>query len=272
MTSIIDATAIIQGPADIYVGAFGATEPTDGTWTDVDTNIWVPAGSTSGGIKVAAAMNYKSIEVDQVPDEVGVRMIGRSTAVETQLAESTLDNIKFLMNGGTITVGGGSTIGTVTIVAATGVMTVSTTHGLAVNDPVFLGAITSTTGVSAGVLYYVKTAPSSTTLTLSRTPGGAALTLTTNGSAASITKATYRSFVPLSSTTAFQPTYNALLIEGPAPGAVSTYRRRLIVRKVLSTSGFELTNKKDDPSSLTAKFGAYYVSDTILPFKLIDQV
>lgn len=272
MTSIIDTTAILQGPCDVYVGAFGATEPTDGTWTDVNTAIWTPAGSTTGGVKVAAAMTYKSIEVDQVPDEVGVRMTGRSTTVETQLAEATLDNIKFLMNGGTITVGGGSSIGTVTIVASTGVMTVSTAHGLAVNDPVFLGAITTTTGVTANTLYYVKTVPSSTTVTLSKTPGGTALSLTGDGSAASITKGTYRSFVPLSSSAAFQPTYSALLLEGPVPGINAAYKRRVIVRKVLSTSGFELTYKKDDPTSLTAKFGAYYVTDAILPFKIIDQI
>lgn len=271
MTSIIDVTSVLQGPADIYVGAFGATEPTDGTWTAVDTSIWTPAGATSGGLKVAAAMTYKSIEVDQVPDEIGVRMTGRSVAVETSLAEMSLSNIKFLMNGGTITPGGGSTLGTVTIVAATGVLTVSAPHTLNVNDPVFLGAITSTTGILAGVLYYVKTVPSSTTLTLSKTPGGTALVLATNGSAAAITKATYNAYEPLSSASAFQPTYSALLIEGPVPGAVASNVRRIIVRKVLSTSGFDMTYKKDDPMSMTAKFGAYYVSDVIKPFKIIDQ-
>jgi hypothetical protein len=270
--STIDTTAILQGPCDVYVGAFGATEPVAGTFTEPSSAIWTPVGATSGGVKLASAMTYKSIDVDQVPDEVGVRLTGRSSTVETQLAESTLANMKFLMNGGTITVGGASSIGTVTIVAATGVMTVSVTHGLAVNDPVFLGAITSTTGVLANTLYYVKTVPSTTTLTLSRTPGGTALTLATDGSAASITKATYQQFEPLSSTDAFQPTYSALLLAGPAPGMVASYRRFVVVRKVLSTSGFELTWKKDDPSTLTAKFGAYYVSDSIKPIRIIDQL
>jgi hypothetical protein len=80
-------------------------------------------------------------------------------------------------------------IGTATIVASTGVFTSSAAHGMAVGDAVYLGTITSTTGVTAGVRYYAKTVPSGTTFTLSATPGGAALTLTTDGSTASVNPA-----------------------------------------------------------------------------------
>jgi hypothetical protein len=77
--------------------------------------------------------------------------------------------------------------GSATVVAATGVWTLST-HGLAVNDQVVLGAITTTTGVTADTVYYVKTVPSGSTFTLSATLGGAALTLVGDGSTASVTK------------------------------------------------------------------------------------
>ena len=83
------------------------------------------------------------------------------------------------------------TVGTATIVASTGVFTVTpptgqTGHGLSVGDAVVLGTITSTTGVSADTTYYVRTVPSATTFTLSATNGGAALSLTTDGSTASV--------------------------------------------------------------------------------------
>lgn len=86
-------------------------------------------------------------------------------------------------------VAGSPSIGTATVVASTGVFTSSAVHGLVVNQPVYLGAITTTTGVTAGVRYYAKTVPSTTTFTLSATPGGAALTLTGDGSTASVTPA-----------------------------------------------------------------------------------
>jgi hypothetical protein len=57
---------------------------------------------------------------------------------------------------------------------------------MAVNDPVYVGAVTTTTGITAGVRYYVKTAPSGTTFTLSATVGGAALTLVGDGSVANV--------------------------------------------------------------------------------------
>ena len=80
----------------------------------------------------------------------------------------------------------GTTIGSATVVASTGVWTSSAAHGLSVGSAVYLGPITTTTGVSAGVRYYALTVPSSTTFTLSAIPGGAALTLTGNGSTTAV--------------------------------------------------------------------------------------
>ena len=102
----VDVTNVLMGPVDVYVGAFGATEPTVSDWvTAIDTGIWVPAGATSGGVKLSVAIDTKTLEVDQVPEEVGVRVTGRKLAVETEMAESTLENVKFLMNGGTLATG-----------------------------------------------------------------------------------------------------------------------------------------------------------------------
>jgi hypothetical protein len=78
----------------------------------------------------------------------------------------------------------GTPYGSATIAAATGIFTTSTqSPALTAGQRVTLGPITTTTGVSEGVNYYVLGASlSTTTFTLSATPDGTALTLTGNGS------------------------------------------------------------------------------------------
>jgi len=73
-----------------------------------------------------------------------------------------------------------------TVVAATDVITTSSAHGLSLNDPVLVsnsgGALpASTPQIVINIPYYVKTIPSSTTLTLSATPGGAVIDFTGTG-------------------------------------------------------------------------------------------
>lgn len=271
----VDSTEVLMGPCDVYVGAYGATEPTLGDWsTAIDTSIWVPAGATSGGVKLSASIDSKTIEVDQVMEELGVRITGRKVACETELSQITLENIKSLMNSGTIT-SGGSTVGSAwTIDATTDVFTSGTAHTLAVGDRVVLGTITTTTGVTAGTTYYVVAVGSSTTMQISATAGGTALNMTSNGSTASVTLLKYKQFEPLSSTEAFAPTYSALLLEGqaPTPATATGWKRRFILRKVLSTGGFEIEQKKDTQQGLKAKWGVFYISDAVKPFKIIDQI
>lgn len=60
-------------------------------------------------------------------------------------------------------------------------------HGAEVNDTVVFGAITGTTGLTAGTTYYVKQVINADTFTVSATAGGAVLPLTTNGTAVSAT-------------------------------------------------------------------------------------
>jgi hypothetical protein len=83
----------------------------------------------------------------------------------------------------------GGSQASVTVVATTGVWTTAAAHNLAVGDTVIFGAITTTTGVTAGVQYVVQTVPSTTTFTVGLTKTGAPLTLVGNGSAATVTRA-----------------------------------------------------------------------------------
>lgn len=86
-------------------------------------------------------------------------------------------------------------VGTVTTTVATGTFTTSAAHGFQVGDVVYLGTMTTTTGVSANTPYFVLTTPTATSFTLSATQGGSALTLTGgDGSSTRVGKATPRKF------------------------------------------------------------------------------
>lgn len=63
------------------------------------------------------------------------------------------------------------------------------------------------------------------------------------------------------------PTYRALLIDGWAP---SGKRRRLIVRKVLSTAAVAEGHDKDNQKVFPVTWTGHYVSATLTPYHLID--
>jgi hypothetical protein len=72
---------------------------------------------------------------------------------------------------------------------------------------------------------------------------------------------------------ATQPTYAALILDGWAPTLPSSAPalRRIIVRKVLSQAKATLAYDKKTQQSLDVTFQAYYVSSTIVPVHGIDQ-
>lgn len=80
----------------------------------------------------------------------------------------------------------GLSLGTVIIDITTGLLTVSAPHDLAVGDWVRLGAMTGAAPFVAGTTYFVESVPTSSTLTLSATLGGAAIVTTSAGSSISI--------------------------------------------------------------------------------------
>jgi hypothetical protein len=84
--------------------------------------------------------------------------------------------------------------------------------------------------------------------------------------------ATFKTFESPTDTSATQPTYRAVLFDGWAPGA-TPFRRRIILRKVLSIEGVkEMAYKKDGQTLLPVKFSGHYVSTSIKPYKIIDQL
>lgn len=64
------------------------------------------------------------------------------------------------------------------------------------------------------------------------------------------------------------PNYRALIVDGRAPEG---FRRRVIVRKVLSTASVETAMEKAGQTVYPVTFTAYYVSTSIKPVKKMDE-
>ncbi|MEU5197289.1 hypothetical protein AB0G86_25110 [Streptomyces scabiei] len=185
----VSVSNLVQGPATLYIGAFGATEPTSATATPASAS-WTDLGGTTGGAEIAINQEYKELEVDQVVDVPGRRLVKRDIQVKTQLAEPTLQNLTYALNDGTYASG-----------------------------------------------------------------------------------ATDNTYEPNNQSSATQPTYRAILIDGWAPGISGTTskRRKVIVRRVLSIDNAVFAYKKDEQSVFTVTFAGHYVSDVLASFKVIDQ-
>ncbi|MFB7111726.1 hypothetical protein [Streptomyces sp. NPDC056291] len=78
----------------------------------------------------------------------------------------------------------------------------------------------------------------------------------------------WQALEPEFATSATQPKYRALLFDGYAPGQL---RRRVIVRKVLSTDAFEMAYTKEDKTTIPVKWAAHYVSPSVAPFRIVDE-
>lgn len=87
----VTSTNLIQGPATVYAGAFGAAEPA--TIATAPAAAWTDVGGTKGGVELNIASEYGTLTVDQVIDIIESRRTGREITVKTTLAEATLDNL-----------------------------------------------------------------------------------------------------------------------------------------------------------------------------------
>lgn len=74
-------------------------------------------------------------------------------------------------------------------------------------------------------------------------------------------------FVPNNIDSAGSPTYSSIIFDGAGAGG---YRRRVIVRKVLSTENVDVTNSKDAQTVYPVTFSSHYVSAAIPSYKIIQ--
>lgn len=74
---------------------------------------------------------------------------------------------------------------------------------------------------------------------------------------------------PLTDNSATQPTYTAVIVDGYAPGQ---FRRRVVVRKTLSTDNVAASYTKDNQTVFPVTWSAHYVSSGIKPYVVIDAL
>lgn len=90
---------LVQGPATVFIGAFGATEPANGAVNSTpQASAWTDLGGTTDGATISINQEYKELEVDQVVDIPGRRLTKRDMTVKTNLAEPTLQNLLYSLN------------------------------------------------------------------------------------------------------------------------------------------------------------------------------
>jgi hypothetical protein len=92
-------TNLVQGPATLYIGAFQAVEPLNGAVNSTpQASAWSDLGGTNDGAEISVNQEYKELEVDQVVDIPGRRLVKRDMSVKTNLAEPTLQNLLYALN------------------------------------------------------------------------------------------------------------------------------------------------------------------------------
>lgn len=186
---------LVQGPATLYWGTFGTTEPavSNAALIAAPGIGWTDVGGIADGTSVIMEedLTYTDQGVDQLPLAVGARLTKIALTVSAELAEATLQNYQMARNQlATITVG-------------TGITTLD----------------------------------------------------------------------PLSASSATQPTYTALLIDGWAPTLSSGLpaKRRVIIRKCLSSSKLRQEYQKTKMNIYDTAWNGYWVSASISPYDIYDQ-
>lgn len=90
----------VRGPARLWVGAFGATEPaqTNATLIADPGTGWTFVGATEGGASWEDDQTVSGTRADQVVDEIGARVTARKTSVTFSMLEATLANLALALN------------------------------------------------------------------------------------------------------------------------------------------------------------------------------
>ena len=89
------------------------------------------------------------------------------------------------------------------------------------------------------------------------------------------TGATSDVYEPAFTDSATQPTYRALYLHGWAAGdggSGQSKRRAVILRKCLSSDNVEFAYKKEDQTVFSVTWSVHYVTSSIAPFKIVDEV
>jgi hypothetical protein len=187
-------TNLVVGPATLYYGVFGTTEPAYSAIASTPGAGWTDVGMTADGTAILLEIDQTITDfgAEQLIDDIAGRVTKRVIQITATLLEATLQNMQLALNG--------------------------------------LATITG--GVGYSVLD------------------------------------------PITASAASQPNYTAFILDGWAPTTGTTEtacRRRVAVRKCLSSSKVDLEYEKTKPATYMTTWKGYYVSPSVAPYEVTDQ-
>jgi len=176
----------IAGTGHLVKAPLGTVLPVDSVaaWNGA----FVDLGYADDGFEMSQDLKRKEVNGWQTLELLRLITTALNRKFKFNLKQSNRDTLGLAWGGAVITPAAAASLGTVVIAITTGVLTVSATETLAPGDPVVLGTVTGGAPLVAGTTYYVLTAPTSTTLTLAATVGGAMIVTTASGTSTSINK------------------------------------------------------------------------------------
>lgn len=92
----VTSSALTSGPGTYYDGAFGAAEPASPS--AAPAAVWRDVGGTSDGITLNVSEDWIELTTDQTIDTPERRRTKRELTIETNLAETTLENLALVSN------------------------------------------------------------------------------------------------------------------------------------------------------------------------------
>jgi len=95
------------------------------------------------------------------------------------------------------------------------------------------------------------------------------LVLALNGGSIVTTGSSHSVYEPASDTSATQPTYIALIMDG---FTTASRRRRVVGRRALSIESVGVAYKKDEQTVFPVTWSMHYVSSSLKPFKVVDAL
>ena len=91
--------SLVLGPATLYIAPYGAVEPSNGSvGSSPDPGVWTDLGGTLGGVELSVEQEWVEVELKQLPDKPMKRLKRRRLSIKTQLAETTLANLAYVLN------------------------------------------------------------------------------------------------------------------------------------------------------------------------------
>lgn len=272
----ITATNLFAGPADIFIGPFGATEPPGAITLPTASGSFRDVGATGGPSTLNLGQTYEDLVAEQIAMAAGAELSQQECSITTSIAEHTMTNLRMLMNQ--LNAGGVNEVETISLGSASaGTVTITfagqTTGPIAYNASAAAvqTALESLSNVDPGdVVVTGGPLPAAVTLTFggqyAGTDVGQVTVAPTGLTGGTVTVATTTAGSPgptlgvSGNLLNAQPNYSSVILRGRKPGGGM---RLAIVRRALSTDGVKLPWEKGKQQMLAVTFKGYYVTPSI---------